>query len=301
MASPRFTQSPTCLSCLRRIAQPATPSPLTLTQIRTRTTKAELEDLQGIAVRLLRDIPKFGRKDAIIRVKGGRMRNIWFPKGQAEYMTKKRFEELGLTEAAIGTRDRTFGQVHRVESQDRQTGHIFAAKVEGEALKQQPKVSLALPADDVSTLLTSLLPEILTFERITGTVPDAPAPEPKPEPAVVRSPGLAANAAMSKPEPVPESAEEQKPEPIIPIFGSVSKSDILSRIKEFLSADEQGSRAALEEHSISISGLDPAHDALDRIKRLGRFEILIYPGVGSNKLPLKPVKRVVEIVAPAKV
>jgi len=37
------------------------------------------------------------------------MRNIWFPKGVAEYMTKKRFEELGLTEAAIGARDRNFG------------------------------------------------------------------------------------------------------------------------------------------------------------------------------------------------
>ncbi|KAI0142797.1 hypothetical protein GGR57DRAFT_508636 [Xylariaceae sp. FL1272] len=299
MAAPRLMQSPTCISCLRRIAQPATPSPLSLIQIRTRTTKAELEDLQGIPVRLLRDIPKFGRKDAIIRVKGGRMRNIWFPKGQAEYMTKKRFDELGLTEAAIGTRDRTFGQVHKVESQDKQTGHTFA-KVEGEALKQQPRVSLALPADEVSALLTSLLPEILVFERITSTVPEAPAPEPKPQPVAVRSPGLAANAAMSKPEPKPEPAEEKKPEPIIPIFGSVSKSDILSRIKELLAVDEQGSRAALEEHSISISGLDPAHDALDRIKRLGRFEILIYPGVGSNKLPLKPVKRIVEIVAPAK-
>jgi hypothetical protein len=37
------------------------------------------------------------------------MRNIWFPKGAAEYMTKQRFTELGLSEAAIGVRDRTFG------------------------------------------------------------------------------------------------------------------------------------------------------------------------------------------------
>jgi hypothetical protein len=47
--------------------------------------------------------------DAIIRVKPGRMRNQWHHKGLAEYMTKKRFEELGLTEAAVGVRDRTFG------------------------------------------------------------------------------------------------------------------------------------------------------------------------------------------------
>lgn len=37
------------------------------------------------------------------------MRNIWFPKGAAEYMTRQRFTELGLSEAAVGVRDRTFG------------------------------------------------------------------------------------------------------------------------------------------------------------------------------------------------
>ena len=47
--------------------------------------------------------------DAIIRVKPGRMRNFWFPKSLAEYMTRDRFRELGLTDAAIGVRDRTFG------------------------------------------------------------------------------------------------------------------------------------------------------------------------------------------------
>lgn len=72
-------------------------------------TKAEEEDLQGIPVRLLRDIVGFGRKHAIIRVKPGRMRNVWHHKGLAEYMTKLRFAELGVTEAAIGVRDRTFG------------------------------------------------------------------------------------------------------------------------------------------------------------------------------------------------
>lgn len=85
-------------------------------------TKAEEEDLQGIPVRLLRDIIGFGRKHAIIRVKPGRMRNVWHHKGLAEYMTKARFAELGVTEAAIGVRDRTFGTQMLVEDESAADG-----------------------------------------------------------------------------------------------------------------------------------------------------------------------------------
>ncbi len=46
------------------------------------------------------------------------MRNIWFPKGAAEYMTKQRFVDMGLTDAAIGVRDRTFGKQLALEQQE---------------------------------------------------------------------------------------------------------------------------------------------------------------------------------------
>jgi hypothetical protein len=46
------------------------------------------------------------------------MRNQWHHKGLAEYMTKQRFVDLGLTEAAIGVRDRTFGTQLFVEEED---------------------------------------------------------------------------------------------------------------------------------------------------------------------------------------
>ena len=63
MAAPGLGRSPTCLNCLRQLTQPRKPTaPFSLIQTRSRTTKAELEDLQGIPVRLLEDIPSFGRK-----------------------------------------------------------------------------------------------------------------------------------------------------------------------------------------------------------------------------------------------
>jgi Ribosomal protein L9, N-terminal domain len=47
--------------------------------------------------------------DAIFRVEPGRMRNAWYPKKKAEYMTATRFQEMGLTRQDIGERDRAFG------------------------------------------------------------------------------------------------------------------------------------------------------------------------------------------------
>lgn len=88
------------------------------------------------------------RTDAIIRVKAGRMRNFWFPKGQAEYMTRFRFKELGLTDAAIGVRDRTFGTklVTEEDNDSRKT-----AVVEEEPIIYKKKEVFTLPVSDFET------------------------------------------------------------------------------------------------------------------------------------------------------
>ncbi|KAI0433470.1 hypothetical protein F5Y09DRAFT_338688 [Xylaria sp. FL1042] len=279
MATPSLARSPTCLSCLRRIVatqQPAALSPLSWTQSRAKTTKAELEDLQGIPVRLLRDIRAFGRKHAIIRVKPGRMRNIWFPKGVAEYMTKQRFAELGLSEAAIGVRDRTFGTQLVVEEEQE------GAQKSSSETKTKRKEVLTLSPEETQALLTRLLPQALVFPRI-------PVSTPPPEPATPRSPSLAANAATSTSVAASEAA-------VTPIFGSVSRNDILALIKESLLMDPNGSRVALEAESLELLGLDPEHDGEHRIKRLGTFEVLIAPGVDASGKTIEPVSRVVQVV-----
>ena len=47
--------------------------------------------------------------DTIFRVDRGRMRNIWYPNKQAEYMTSTRFDQLGLDPDDMGERDPLFG------------------------------------------------------------------------------------------------------------------------------------------------------------------------------------------------
>jgi hypothetical protein len=77
MAAPLASRSPTCLACLRRLAQPfaysngsASASAVSLVhmqvqvqvqQVRAKSNRLRPKD-QGVVVRLLEDIPKFGRK-----------------------------------------------------------------------------------------------------------------------------------------------------------------------------------------------------------------------------------------------
>lgn len=109
-----------------------------------------------------------------------------------------------------------------------------------------------------------------------------------------RSPSLAANAATSAPG--SDLSGASAVDTVTPIFGSVSRTDILLLIKESLVADPQGSRVGLVEDSLELLGLDPEYDGADRIKRLGTFEVRIAPGVGADGQVLEAVSRTVQVV-----
>lgn len=149
----------------------------------------------------------------------------------------------------------------------------------------QPSLTSKQP-EETEFLLRTLLPKTLVFPRI----PVSTTPPPPPEPVAPRSPSLAANAATSISPPAPAAPA------VTPIFGSVSRSDILAMIKEKLLADPQGARVTLEAESLQLVGLDPEHDGENRIKRLGTFQVLITPGVGVGGKALEPVTRVVQVV-----
>ncbi|ETS86916.1 hypothetical protein PFICI_00744 [Pestalotiopsis fici W106-1] len=291
MATPRLGRAlTTCPNCLGRLplARPTAtqvlPSPLQqLTQVRhARTlTKAELEDLQGIPVRLLKNIAGFGKQHSIIRVKPGRMRNQWHHKGLAEYMTKKRFTELGLTEAAIGVRDRTFG-TKLLDEEDGDSQKI----VTNEPVKTKKKETIVMTADESRALLQDLLPKVLVFARKPIA---APEPAKDPEPVVSRNFALAANAQVSTQTAAEAAAVPEQPQQDTKaIFGSVAPTDVVARIREALLADSNGSRVSFEAEAVSILGLEAGED---RIKRLGVYEVEIVTGKG-----LEPVRRTVEVV-----
>ena len=104
--------------------------------------------------------------DAIIRVKPGRMRNNWFPYNLAEYMTRDRFRELGLTDAAIGVRDRTFGNRLAVDQE------TIIAKAKAREQRRQAKKAErppVIPIMQVSSVqCPSFLPHSSSFSPCIG-------------------------------------------------------------------------------------------------------------------------------------
>ncbi|KAK4155358.1 hypothetical protein C8A00DRAFT_13570 [Chaetomidium leptoderma] len=265
MTAPLVSRSPTCLACLRRLAQPfgsgnGSASAVSLVQFRAKSNRLRPKD-QGVIVRLLEDIPKFGRKDSVFRIERGRMRNEWFPSKRAEYMTTSRFRELGLTRGDVGDRDTTFGTMAAVELDD-------APEVEAPTT-----TVLTTSPEKAHTLLTTLIPETLAFHR-------KPIPAPAPAPPTQSISPLVASANAD--------ATPDRNAPLA-IYGSVSATDIVGYVKGLLVGDVDGSRIVLGPENIRFLGL--AEDA-DRIKTLGRWELEISVG-GTG---LEPVRKVVEIL-----
>ncbi|KAK8121276.1 hypothetical protein PG999_005396 [Apiospora kogelbergensis] len=262
-------------------------------------TRAEEEDLQGIPVRLLRDIVGFGRQYAIIRVKPGRMRNVWHHKGLAEYMTKQRFAELGVTEAAIGVRDRSFGTQMLIEDDDESAKAGNGKKASGGGSSSQNRKNSAMlegtraqSPEETRAIFDQIIPQVLTFARKPITTPE-PAPAAPAEPAVPRSPALAANAITSTHSGQPQQPPQEVPAAYIPvttIFGSVTAQDVLEIVVAAAQAAHPGAfSGVLGARDVVLFGLE---DGEDRIKRLGRFDVEIH--TGGEGVP--PLRRVVEVV-----
>lgn len=82
--------------------------------------------------------------DAIFRVDRGRMRNLWYPKHKAEYMTAQRFAELGLSRKNdVGEREHDF------------RAHERAGEAAEEEPAPVPKMTAAEEAVSAYTLAVS--------------------------------------------------------------------------------------------------------------------------------------------------
>ncbi|EFW99060.1 hypothetical protein CMQ_4912 [Grosmannia clavigera kw1407] len=118
MAALHAASSPACLRCLARrmLSRPAvlgmasgsnnsssllTLTSTTTTTVQTRGKKTGRRGDNGVVVRLLQDVEQFGQKETILRIDRGRMRNLWYPRGIADYVT--------TAGQAVSERDPFFG------------------------------------------------------------------------------------------------------------------------------------------------------------------------------------------------
>ncbi|KAB5580771.1 hypothetical protein GE09DRAFT_1213209 [Coniochaeta sp. 2T2.1] len=302
MAAPVLGRTPTCLNCIRRIVTAPTPSPLASSctswtvapispfsrpQIRN---KSKHHYDEGVIVRLLEDIPRYGRKDAIFRVDRGRMRNLWYPKNKAEYMTVQRFAELGLSRKSdVGEREHDFRAHERAGQEVEEEAEAAPAAM---TAAEEAVSAYTLAPERIYALLATLVVPTITFHR--KPIPAAVAPEPE-TPAPKRSPLLAQHVHD-----LPPSLEKKKKdsktaaEPQA-IFGSVSTTDILLAIKSDLALDPEASRIPLDARSIRFVGMED-EDA-DRVKTLGEWEVEIaVPGASRFVPEVQFVRRTVQVL-----
>ncbi|CAK7270633.1 hypothetical protein SEPCBS57363_004201 [Sporothrix epigloea] len=123
--------------------------------MQTRGKKTKRRREQGVVVRLLEDVTQYGRRETILRVERGRMRNFWYPNGMAEYMTSARLATLGVpVDEVVSKPDPWF-----VAVQD-------GVPAEDEVVAGRQTMTLrSVSASRTAQLLETLLPSTLVFYR----------------------------------------------------------------------------------------------------------------------------------------
>ncbi|CAK7210521.1 hypothetical protein SCUCBS95973_000811 [Sporothrix curviconia] len=276
MASLR-TASTSCLGCAARrspfatagarptMAFAATQFQTTTTTQQTRGKKTNRRREQGVVVRLLEDVTQYGRRETILRVERGRMRNFWYPNGMAEYMTSARLAALGVPVADVIARpDPWF-----VAAQD---GVPAEAEVD---VGRQTMALRSISAPRAATLLETLLPSTLIFYRKPISADNA---------AIFGSVS-ADDVAATLREVLQASGEEDA------LLVRVEPRDVRFVVAEAAPKEQQASGVEDEQAS-----------TVDRIKALGRWEVDIvvrgsHGTTSAETRNVEPVRKTVEVVA----
>ncbi|KAF3936252.1 hypothetical protein ABW19_dt0205880 [Dactylella cylindrospora] len=135
-----------CSNCLRSIWGP-------LVQTRGKKT---LPKATGIKVRLLKDIPEYGPKGSIMMVAPGRMRSIWYQRGEAEYLTRELEKSIG--KYILVERDPAYRPVAARKLVAGEAVNAF-----GEYVPETVREKLLTSTDTVAILNTTLPPTIRFF------------------------------------------------------------------------------------------------------------------------------------------
>lgn len=144
--------------------------------------KKRLAKVSTVKVHLLQNVPGYGRRGkqislrsywtlidanlqpgAVIPVTAGMMRNIWYPKKMAEYVTAAKLQQLGVKKDALIERDSTFrSNAERKLDKEREKLEREAADAAAEAATLAVEPEPVLPIE-LELLSVRLPPSIQTF------------------------------------------------------------------------------------------------------------------------------------------
>ncbi|KAF2661140.1 hypothetical protein K491DRAFT_687619 [Lophiostoma macrostomum CBS 122681] len=245
-----------------------------LQQVRGKS-KAAREAERNIVVKLIQDVPRFGRAGTYVPLNPAQMRNRWFPKRIADYVPAVQLKQLKAEGTVMG-RDFDFGMLRARQAGDEEGP---------DEVRRQPKnyvrpveLDFLSPARSME-LLTTFMPSTLDFARQPIEQEKVEA-RPQPRYGASNAADILTAAAMAA-----------KPKtPVNGIYGSVSTSDVAASIRTALAHNEEAARVILADSHISF--IDGPEGDSARVKQLGSFKVEIkIPGADS------PITRSVRIRA----
>lgn len=237
------------------------------------------------------------------------MRNDWFPRHIAAYITLPELKTLRLKNIAA-ERDFDYGVTNLAReaaamgvpggpgaflsshpADARGAGMSRDEKVAASMFQKKVETSKLSPARSAE-LLEIFVPRTLEFWRQPILEEREPEPEVKPEArrASMRGFGMGAGAELlaaraSAPEVKPAKAAGPQA-----IYGSVSTGDVLNAVKAVMAENDEAARVVVQGEEVRF--LDLAGEDADRVKTVGEFAVEIMP-----KGAEKSVRRTVRVNA----
>ena len=223
-----------------------------------------------VTVRLRRNVTSFGRKGALVPVPRGQMRNEWFPRGIAEYVTQPELKTLRINKVTM-ERDYGFGLHSRATPQ--QTGSALEAEgmtsTELKSASAFHKVEVQKLSPERSGELVELFvgPRIEFYRQPIMEELEVKSPEPLIEGTGAAADLMAARRAAAKP--------LVKAGPT-PIYGSVSALDVLQAVRATMARNDEAARVVLHEEDIHFVDLPQTeHSEAGKVKHIGDFTVEI--------------------------
>ncbi|KAJ4338553.1 hypothetical protein N0V87_003882 [Didymella glomerata] len=250
---------PQCTSCIRRVARQSLDGRAPQQQIRS-ISKAAKEAERNIVVKLLKDVPRYGRAGTYVPLNPATMRNRWFPARVADYVPFKQLKLLKAQEVDM-QRDTTFGVRVALEEVDEEEELLTPRKpyvrpIEIEVLSPERSMEL----------LDTFVPPTIDFSRQR-----IEAQENKPRYGASGAADVLTAAAMGANTERSSNA----------IYGSVSTADIASTLKAALAHNDEAARVILNEADVRFVTNTEEGDA-QRVKELGVYKIEIQlPGAAE--------------------
>ncbi|KAH6419307.1 hypothetical protein HBI14_092320 [Parastagonospora nodorum] len=254
----RSSLLPQCTSCLRRVAQQNLGG-WGSQQARSISKKAKEEE-RNIVVKLLKDVPRYGRAGSYVPLNPSLMRNRWFPARVANYVTAVQLKQLKKQDLEFA-RDFSYGvreNLEEAEEDEEVVAHQrYVRPIEIDVLSPERSMEL----------INTFVPPTIDFfrqrieqDRETRQRPGASG----------AADVLTAAALASKPKAHADA-----------IYGSVSTADVVQTIRGALAHNDEAARVILNENDITFVSGHEEGDA-SRVKQLGVFKMEIQlPGAAE--------------------